>query len=154
MRFYRLVHQKELDMMINEDKKFLGVGINQISTQSNSHIYDPRKKYLHFFYNKIACQHILQLYDNKIKLNKDGSVEDFYIISFDIPLNKVFKHTGKGYYHPFEGKIHGYDDYVVSRIELALNTEDFEKEWITQIEPAYYFNKKPKKSEEGEEPNN
>ena len=154
MRFYRLVHKKELEYMMDEDKRFIGVGINQISTQSNTHTYDPRKRYLHFFYNKRACQHILQLYDRKIKYNQDGSVKDYYIISFDIPFHKVFKHLGKGYYRPFKGEIHGYDDdYIVSRIELALNTEEFKKEWISQIEPAYYFYKKPKKDDE-KEPNN
>ena len=138
MKLYRFVHKDELENMRHENHEALGCYAIKFEKSANRHKYDMSKKYLHFFYNKNACQHMIKLYKNKFKTRPDGTIKDYYIVTFKIPFVKTISHTALGFYQSLTHKSHGYIDYEVikKRYEVALDADKFDAKWIFKVEPA------------------
>lgn len=122
MNVYRYVTDKELQMILNGETKELGTDFSD-GIYSNSHNYKHKVKYLHFFLNKKAIDHIKQLY-------KD-SASDFYIATFDIPVFTLLRHAGNGVYLPLTG---GYDYSTEKRIEFAVPVRKFKTSSLVSYE--------------------
>ena len=138
MKLYRFVHKDELKKMLDGDVENLG---NRFKNRelSNSHHYNDGKKYLHFFYNKEACQHIIDdVMFKDIKIDNKGSVKDFFICTFDIPFKLLIFRTGKGLYKSLDKPFKGYFQETRKRLEAAIPSKLFDKNWIISYEPAIF----------------
>lgn len=122
MNVYRYVSEKELQMILNGETKELGTVFSD-GVYSNSHNYKHKVKYLHFFLNKQAIDHIKSLY-------KDCS-SNFYIATFDIPVFTLLCHAGNGVYLPLTG---GYDYDTEKRIEFAVPVKKFKPSSLVSYE--------------------
>lgn len=102
MKVYRFVHKLELAKMLDADYSNLGSECYNFDL-SNSHKYHEGKKYLHFFYNKQACQHIIDdvLFD-KLTIDDNNVVKDYYICTFNIPIKHLLLRTRTGTYKSLE----------------------------------------------------
>ena len=139
MKLYRFVHKQELKHLKNNEIEKLGKHFSVNDCYSNSHFYHEEKKYLHFFYNKKACQNIIDMYLPHVKIDKNNVIKDYYICTFDIPIIRLPFRTARGYYYDREHRSHGYDgDNIKARVELALETDKFDTSWLIEVEPAVY----------------
>ena len=140
MKLYRFVHKNELNNLYFGNIEGFGCNPKNLDTNANNHKYDPTKKYIHLFYNKNACQHIMQLYANQLVIHENGEIDDYYIVTFNVPLKKAIANTSIGYYNSLTKESKGYIDYQIikKRFEVALQADDFESKWIEKIEPAVY----------------
>ena len=136
MKLFRVVGKTELLNMLNENTEKLGTCMDSIKTPFNTHKYEQGKKYLHFFYNKTACQHILQLISEKNKPSNVGVIRNCYIITVNIPLSKIINTTAHGYYIPIGETNSGYDYGIKKRLEAIIDANEFDKSWIKKIEQA------------------
>ena len=143
MKLYRVVHKNELKNMLNNDKSALGAYPNQRNMLSSTFHYDTTKKYLHFFYNKNACQNIFDLNKNLLEFEENGNVKDYFIVSFNIPLSNVINNTSWGFYTPIGESNSGYDYSIKRRLEAVIEAKDFDKNWVSNVEIANfkYFDK-------------
>jgi len=140
MRLYRVVHKTELANMQAENIKELGTAAEKPSSYFNTFNYEPGKNYLHFFFKKRACQHILELNKRRLNISQNGSVLDYFIVSFKVPIEKIKHHTAFGFYTALGEEQRGYDYGVKKRMEAAIEATDFDKNWIYKIEPAILEN--------------
>lgn len=138
MKVYRVVHKQELENILNNNVESLGREFAQYDDWANTHVYEKGKRYLHFFYNKNACQHFFEdIVSRHIVINKAGRVEDYYICTFDIPIKNLLTHTGRGTYHALGIPDHGYDQVLKRRFEAAIDVDNFDTSWLVMQEPLY-----------------
>ena len=149
MKVYRFLSAKELEKIQSGEVDDLGTDISCIQSHfytekdgdtvkyPNTHKYKPGTKYLHFFLNKKACQHMID-FSHSTTLD-DGTIKDFYIATFNIPITRLIKSSGKGYYVSEEYKYSSGYDYInttTTRREFAIETSAFDPNWLCTYEPA------------------
>ena len=123
MKAYRLLCEDELNLMLEQQVDALGGHFGRMN--GNTHKYKRTERYLHFFFKKQDCE-----YMRRIQL-KDSSGEQNFIAEFNIPLNRIIGHIGKGFY---ETKLSGYDCLYDVCYELAIPASIFSPKWLQKYE--------------------
>ena len=147
MKLYRVVHKTELENMLAENIDELGSMADKAYSYYNTFNYEPGKKYLHFFFKKKACQHILELNKRCFIIGPNGNALDYYIVSFKVPLAVLQHHTASGFYAALGEENRGYDYGIKKRMEAIIDATLFNKNWIDKIEPAILENHTKTESE-------
>ena len=138
MKLYRFVHKDELGFMKNGDVEKLGKEFDN-DVLANSHTYKKGKRYLHFFYNKKACQHIIDdIMFKELEITKTGIVKNYYICTFSIPAKVLFFRTGFGNYKSLTIEDRGYCQTTKLRFEAAIESDLFDKSWLKKVELAVF----------------
>ncbi len=130
MKVYRCLSKNELKNILDGQVENLGNSFSDHPELSNTHIYHQGKKYIHFFLTKKSCKYLLEIRD----------IADYeYICTFNIPLAKLVKYRGKGYYYIENPKYtHGYDNLPAIKTinEFAIDSAIFEPNWLIKYESS------------------
>lgn len=120
MKVYRYANEKELQAILKDDKE--NIGRIFVNSGTNTHKYNPSKKYLHFFKKFSSIKEIQCLYrDNECK---------YFICEYDIPLIVLMLGRGKGFYTPS-----GYDVDVNKCLEYIVPIDKFKSCWLKKYFP-------------------
>lgn len=115
MIVYRYTTQKELESILQNNNE--AIGSSYVRSKCNTHRYNRRKKYLHFFKQKESIEEIKPL--------KKFRDDIFYICEYDIPMIVLMLGRGVGYYRP-----HGYKQERSEHIEYIIPTDIFKSCWL------------------------
>lgn len=124
MKVYRMLEESELKKMLNGKVDELGADCEQY-THNNNHKYKKGVKYIHFFLRRKS---IFEFLPKKV----DG--KKYYVCAFDIPVCKLLKSFGVGYYYSKKKHNNGYDALLYKVTEFSIDAKEFETSWILDIE--------------------
>lgn len=123
MKVYRLLSEEELKLILEGKTSALGEYFGD--GFSNTHKYNKRERYMHFFFKRDDCEYIKKIHGKP----REGASR--FIAEFNIPLKKIIGHIGRGFYCPKQG---GYDYLYDTCYELALPVRIFSQYWLTKYE--------------------
>lgn len=114
MLVYRVCKNIEFKKILNENN-FNNIGNYFTKTNLNTHNYDEKYKYLHFFKDKESIFYLRTL-------------KDRYLCIYDIPEEILSKYIGTGYYWDFIN----YKD-LNDVVEYAIENEAIDISFLKQV---------------------
>ena len=125
IKVYRYLSESELNKILNGNVGELGNSFHtkkiierKYRMKINSHNYNPKEKYLHFFKKLSDIEFIRQ--------ERRNYEENHYFAEFEIPALVLFFAAGKGYYNTLSG----YETFIEDVTEYAVNAKHFNPSWL------------------------